>query len=280
MTKNHDVYSGLGIEGDISDEEKDVLEIFEDATEDLNCASEVADNNEFALIKENSTTHTQEEEEEEEEEDEITTNTERLDAVQEEKEVEKGALLHARSDTTALPVDQSIVHESELPKELSEKSEVPLPPHNRNHNEHLQSNEDQARRVLEKQIQRAECIAESLEGVKIFPILGGISSITKPKFEGFFDGIFVSARSAQCIQQDSFKKLLKKPNNESSSGGGLIAVETAKFFVPLSKKMQKDFTDKEEEYATAHDWVKITPPVFRRRRDEMDLEDDVMFFRN
>ena len=279
MTKNHDVYSGLGIEGDIIDEEKDILEIFEDATDDLQCSPEVADIEELALVKEKTTRVAQEE-------DVIKSSTERLDGAQEEeKEEEEGTLLtpqqsklHVTSDTTALPIDQSIVPESGM----SEKSDVPptTHSHHRSHNEQLQSNEDQARRVLEKQIQRAECIAESLEGIKIFPILGGITSIAKPKFEGFFDGIFVSARSAQCIQQDSFKKLLKKSNNSSSCGGGLIAVETAKFFVPLSKKMQKDFTDKEEEYAAAHGWVKIAPPVSRRRRDEMDLEDDVMFFRN
>ena len=268
MTKNHDVYSGLGIEADIFDEEKKiqeisedeeekVLEISEDATDDLQCSSKEG-SEAVALSVEDSTMTT--------EEGEITSSSERIDIVKEEEE-----RLHVRSHRTTLLIDQSVVSGNKTPV----MHDIP----SISHNEPLQSNEEQARKVLEKQIQRAECIAESLDGIKIFPILGGLPSIAKAKYEGFFDGIFVSARSAQCIQQESFKNLLKKSDNDSVSGG-LIAVETAKFFVPLSKKMQKDFTDREEEYATAHNWIKIDPPVFRRRRDELDLEDDVMFFRN
>jgi Domain of unknown function (DUF4471) len=131
---------------------------------------------------------------------------------------------------------------------------------------------------LVKQIQRAENIAETFMDIKIFPLLGDASLLDKPKYTNLFDGIFVSARSAQCIQTPSFSKLLKAPSE--GSGGGLIAIETAKFLVPLSKKMQADFRDKEEEYAASHGWKKIPPPVYRRRRDELDLEDDVIFFVN
>ena len=131
---------------------------------------------------------------------------------------------------------------------------------------------------LVKQIQRAENIAETFMDMKIFPLLGDASLLDKPKYTNLFDGIFVSARSAQCIQTSSFSKLLKAPSE--GSGGGLIAIETAKFLVPLSKKMQADFRDKEEEYAASHGWKKIPPPVYRRRRDELDLEDDVIFFVN
>jgi hypothetical protein len=141
------------------------------------------------------------------------------------------------------------------------------------------SNSNEESRIeLVKQIQRAENIAETFMDIKIFPLLGDASQLDKPKYANLFDGIFVSARSAQCIQASSFSKLLKSPDGDR--GGGLIAIETAKFLVPLSKKLQSDFKEKEEEYAASHGWKKIPPPVTRRRRDELDLEDDVLFYVN
>ena len=166
------------------------------------------------------------------------------------------------------------------------------------------SNDDDATKDLAKQIKRAECIAESLADIKIFPLFGGPSILDKPKYENLFDGIFVSARSAQCLEMPSFKKLLKSRekvcsdtdnvpanadnldmklghNQDQSLHGSVVAVETSKFLVPLSKKVQSEFNKKIEEYATVHGWSSVSPsPVFRRRRDELDTEDDVIFFKN
>ena len=125
---------------------------------------------------------------------------------------------------------------------------------------------------LHKQIQRAENIAESLQGVSIIPLLGPPSTVLdKPKFTAFFDGAFVSARFAQCLELPYFAAVLNKQ--------ALVAVETGKFLVPLNAKIQAEFNKKEDEYAAQQGWRKLAvPPVFRRRRDGSDQEDDVAFY--
>jgi hypothetical protein len=140
-------------------------------------------------------------------------------------------------------------------------------------------------RRLEDQIERAECIAESMQDIRIFPMAGGPSQLDKSMFTNMFDGIFVSARSVQHLERSCFKKILKGSMKEHDIEGdqspkGLIAIETAKFMVPLSKKQQAEFNRKEVEFAVSHGWTRIPPPVPRRCRDELDLEDDVIFFTN
>lgn len=140
-------------------------------------------------------------------------------------------------------------------------------------------------RRLEDQIERAECIAESMQDIRIFPLAGGPSQLDKSMFTNMFDGIFVSARSVQHLERSCFKKILKGSMKEHDNEGdqspkGLIAIETAKFMVPLSIKQQAEFNRKEVEFAVSHGWTRIPPPVPRRRRDEFDLEDDVIFFTN
>ena len=153
--------------------------------------------------------------------------------------------------------------------------------------DHSDNAANDCRRTLEKQIERAEFISESMGDIKIFPMTGGSSLLDKAMFTNMFDGIFVSARSVQCLDKPCFQKILKgsvKENDIEGEGDsslkGLIAIETAKFIVPLSKKQQEEFNRKEEEFAASHGWNKIPPPVPRRRRDEFDLEDDVVFFTN
>jgi Domain of unknown function (DUF4471) len=252
MTKSHDVYSGLGAEGDQKEEvleegsTKDELLLTADPVGDAPCDAavlNVADSGPNSMplavgksqlpvpAAEGSAVRTVEDE------DETATETvKHLAAVGLQDTIEGPASASARASV------------------------------------------EDSRIELVKQIQRAETIAETFMDIKIFPLLGGATLLDKPKYANLFDGIFVSARSAQCIQAPSFGKLLKSPNGDR--GGGLMAVETAKFLVPLSKKLQSDFKDKEVEYAASHGWKKILPPVSRRRRDELDLEDDVLFFVN
>jgi Domain of unknown function (DUF4471) len=254
MTKSHDVYSGLGAEGDQKEEELE-----EDSAADellptadtpcdavvLNVADSGSDSISFAGGKGNLPLPAVEGSAVRTGEDETVTGTaKQLAAV-------------GLQDATEGPVI-AIVNGSAIASGSN-------------------SNEE-SRIELVKQIQRAENIAETFMDIKIFPLLGDASQLDKPKYAKLFDGIFVSARSAQCIQASSFSKLLKSPDGDR--GGGLIAIETAKFLVPLSKKLQSDFKEKEEEYAASHGWKKIPPPVTRRRRDELDLEDDVLFYVN
>lgn len=126
---------------------------------------------------------------------------------------------------------------------------------------------------MTKALKRAECIVQSLDGIKIFPMVGDAASLlSKSKYTGIFDGAYLSCRAAQAIESEYMGSVLKP--------GAVIAVENGKFLVSFSSKEREAFMKKEEEMATARGWSKIPPPVFRRRRDERDPLDDVFFFRN
>ena len=121
---------------------------------------------------------------------------------------------------------------------------------------------------LAKQIKRAECIVESVSGVKVFPMVGTPASVLYKhinledsphdnvkgtgKYFQFFDAAFVSARAAGCLNQSDFYHLLKRstnPTNSSSTSdtrnnGALLAIESAKFMVALGKAQKSEFNDK------------------------------------
>ena len=273
MSKEHDVYSGLGAEADSSHTE-DNQDFF---SEEI-LPSEV---------------ETKAEESEQIKEGEIRV-VELLDEIDDANETEKKNGNSHESEIEFGSMQASV-------RDLSLSENIDLKKDSLGDNTKVTDKDEDERKNYAKQIQRAECIAESLSEIKIFPLLGSPSILDKVKYENMFDGIFVSARSAQCIEKEYFKKLLRtksKSRNTSSEYncidsalpicqqlkenqlGSIIAIETAKFLVPLSKKQQKEFNIKEEEYASMNKWTKINPPVSRRRRDELDLEDDVIFYRN
>lgn len=112
-----------------------------------------------------------------------------------------------------------------------------------------------------------------LPNFQVLPMLGLPSSlkVSSKLPAGHFDAIFVSSRGAQWISSPEANALLKP--------GGLVAVETAKFLVPLNGAQKTEFNRKVDEYASGHGWSKAAEgPVFRRRRDENDPSDDVTFF--
>ena len=159
---------------------------------------------------------------------------------------------------------------------------------------------------LAKEIQRAECIVEGLEGCKVFPIVGQPDTalyrhLESGKYEHFFDAAFISCRAAGCLKQEEFSRLMK-PNGKS-----LLAVESCKFMVPLDRKQKQEFDDKVLEMVLSKSsasastnsetgstksgcgfvrakGIKADGPntgggvVPRRRRDEKDMKDDVSFF--
>jgi hypothetical protein len=95
--------------------------------------------------------------------------------------------------------------------------------------------------------------------------------LTKSKVRGAMDGIFVSSRAAQVLAEINFKSLCRDQHT-------LVAVETAKHLVPLKADVQAALIAKEEELAVQLGFQRVTAPVPRRRRDEADQEDDVIFF--
>ena len=126
---------------------------------------------------------------------------------------------------------------------------------------------------LAKEIHRAECICESFDNIKIFPLIGDPVTILGrgEKYKNFFDGMFVSLRQAQFMHSEVADSILKP--------SALIGVETGKFMVHYTKKEKEELMDKVQELAVGRGWKMLEEmPIFRRRRDERDALVDVMFY--
>jgi dynein assembly factor 3 len=131
---------------------------------------------------------------------------------------------------------------------------------------------------LAKSILRAETIVETFQNIKILPMFGSPNDIlNKSKYKNMFDGIYVSSRIGQCMEQDYFKDLLK--NDEKNPV--VVAIETAKYIVTLNKDTKKAFQEKEIEYITRHGLKPLAPELtlLRRKRNPTDdKDDDVIFY--
>ena len=136
----------------------------------------------------------------------------------------------------------------------------------------LKSEEDEAAE-LAKEIHRAECIGESFDEFKIFPLIGEPTTVLgrSDKYKNFFDGMFISLRQAHFMQSEVADSILKP--------GALVGVETGKFMVHYTKKEKGELMNKVQELAMGREWKMLEEmPVFRRRRDEQDTLVDVMFY--
>lgn len=94
--------------------------------------------------------------------------------------------------------------------------------------------------------------------------------LSKSKYQSFFDVMFVSSRVAQFINSENASAVLRNK--------ALIACETSKFIVPLSRDQKTEFNAKIVEYAVGRDWKSVVPPVPRRYREASDTVTDVQFF--
>ena len=133
--------------------------------------------------------------------------------------------------------------------------------------------EEEEANELAKEIHRAECIGESFDDFKIFPLIGDPVTVLgrSEKYKNFFDGMFISLRQAHFMQSEVADTILKP--------GALIGVETGKFMVHYTKKEKEEVTNKLQDLATCRGWKMLEEmPVFRRRRDEHDTLVDVMFY--
>ncbi len=74
------------------------------------------------------------------------------------------------------------------------------------------------------------------------------SILSKEKFKDCFDAAFVSARAAQTLGSVSFDGVMKD--------NSIIAVENAKFMIPLSKSERETVNLKIDELASSHGWRK------------------------
>jgi hypothetical protein len=130
---------------------------------------------------------------------------------------------------------------------------------------------------LTRVIQKAETIVESFSGVKIFPITGGLeNTIHKERFKSFFHAAFVSSRASGVLTKPYFTESLQ---SGPTGRGAVVSIETSKFIVCIPRKSKEEYNKKIRDYAMANRWTEIQPKIPRRRRDEEDKVDDVIFFR-
>jgi len=89
--------------------------------------------------------------------------------------------------------------------------------------------------------------------VQIIPLLGDLS-VLKPSSSlppSSVDFVFVSSRAAHWMGTETAQALLKP--------GGLLAVESSKFLVPLSKKERDAFNGKLEDFGAQQNWRRLSP---------------------
>lgn len=101
--------------------------------------------------------------------------------------------------------------------------------------------------------------------------------LNRQKYRGLFHGVFISARYAQLMSYPVLSDILAPA--ASSGISPVVAVETAKFLVPLTTDVKREFSNKIDEFAEQRQRLEKVRPVFRRRRDENDADDDVLFFK-
>lgn len=110
---------------------------------------------------------------------------------------------------------------------------------------------NQRERAVVQAIQRAETVCESYHGVQVYPVTGSMSTtLSKTKFQGLFDGVFVSSRAAQIIGEQWFRSL-------SRNGDSTYVVETGKYLVSVSKDVQAEVAKKEVELALKSGLVQV-----------------------
>ena len=82
----------------------------------------------------------------------------------------------------------------------------------------------------------------------------------------------MSSRAAGILGQNEFGEIMKT--------GSLVSVETAKHMVNLSQVQRTSFSDKILEMVMERGFERVTDRVVvpRRRRDDEDKVDDVLFF--
>jgi hypothetical protein len=94
--------------------------------------------------------------------------------------------------------------------------------------------------------------------VQVFTLLASTPQevLRKDKFQSFFDGIFISNRSAQFSAEPLANSILRSQTLPSSTPKKcLVAVETAKYCVPLLRNQRKEFQVKLKEFGLSQGWT-------------------------
>lgn len=108
-------------------------------------------------------------------------------------------------------------------------------------------------------LSKAEMISEHLHGVKIFPMIGTENEIlNKPRMNALFDAVFIPSRMVQLLKEPWFGSLLKRPAENAGRSRTLLAIETAKNLVGLSKSSKDKFSANIHTLAQSHNLERLT----------------------
>lgn len=157
--------------------------------------------------------------------------------------------------------DEDVVEGDEAPKGEKDISAAPTPHtvvvNTKDGSDAVADRHNQKERAVIQAIQRAETVCESYHGVQVYPVTGSMSAtLSKTKFQGLFDGVFVSSRAAQIIGEQWFYGL-------SRNGDSTYVVETGKFLVSVSKDVQAEVAQKEVELALKSGLVQVEGRFYR-----------------
>jgi len=157
--------------------------------------------------------------------------------------------------------DEDVVEGDEAPKGEKDISAAPTPHtvvvNTKDGSDAVADRHNQRERAVIQAIQRAETVCESYHGVQVYPVTGSMSAtLSKTKFQGLFDGVFVSSRAAQIIGEQWFYGL-------SRNGDSTYVVETGKFLVSVSKDVQAEVAKKEVELALKSGLVQVEGRFYR-----------------
>lgn len=104
----------------------------------------------------------------------------------------------------------------------------------------------------EQALARAQSIVETFTDVRVSFMKGGLETyLSKAQFQGAFDCVFLSATTAQHLDNADFGRIM--------APGGRIVVETCKYLVPLTKQQEAGYGTRVMEMAESRRLATVGP---------------------
>ncbi|CAN0201164.1 unnamed protein product [Ectocarpus sp. 6 AP-2014] len=107
----------------------------------------------------------------------------------------------------------------------------------------------------EQALERAQCIVETFDGVKVFLLSGDLDRhLSKPRFKHLFDRVHMSltavdAAGSACI-------------NEALADEAVVTMDTGRYMIPFNKDQQRNFVERTCSLASGRGWK----PLFGSQR--------------
>ncbi|CAM9117268.1 unnamed protein product [Ectocarpus sp. 13 AM-2016] len=99
----------------------------------------------------------------------------------------------------------------------------------------------------EQALERAQCIMEAFDGVKVFLLSGDLDrKLSKPRFKHLFDRVHMSltavdAAGSACI-------------NEALADEAVVTMDTGRYMIPFNKDQQRSFVERTCSLASGRGW--------------------------